>query len=72
MEKLSYNEPNEELIAKLKKEYGVETESSFLSSIKQWFQGDFGSSIDARFLLTIAIVFFIVLLLITYLKYKRK
>ena len=65
------NEPSEEVIAKMKKELGLtSSESSFFDN--PLFHGDFGHTIDLRFLMTALLLFFIGIFGIIYIKKKRK
>lgn len=65
------NEPTEEQIAKLKKEFGLtSSESNFFDN--PLFHGDFGYSIDLRFLVTVLILIFIGIFGVIYIKKKRK
>jgi len=71
------NEPTEERIAKLRKEFGLESsEPSFFDN--PLFHGDFGHSIDfgntidLRFLVTVVLLFFVGIFGVIYFKKKRK
>ena len=65
------NEPTEEQIAKLRKELGLESsEPSFFDN--PLFHGDFGHTIDLRFLVTVVIVFFVGIFGVIYFMKKRK
>ena len=65
------NEPTEERIAKLRKEFGLESsEPSFFDN--PLFHGEFGHSIDLRFLVTVVLLFFVGIFGVIYFKKKRK
>ena len=65
------NEPTEEQIAKLRKELGLESsEPSFFDN--PLFHGDFGHSIDLRFLVTVVLLFFVGIFGVIYFMKKRK
>ena len=65
------NEPTEEQIAKLRKELGLESsEPSFFDN--PLFHGDFGHTIDLRFLVTVVLLFFVGIFGVIYFKKKRK
>ena len=64
-------DPMEERIAKLRKEYGLESsESNFFDN--PLFHGDFGHTIDLRFLVTVLLLFFVGIFGVIYIKKKRK
>ena len=65
------NEPTEEKLDKLRKELGLKSsESKFFEN--PLFHGEFGHSIDLRFLMIVLILLFTVIFGIIYLKKKRK
>lgn len=67
------NEPTEKELTDLAKQLGL-NKPNFESEPHRTplFQGDFGYSIDLRFLISVLILFFIVIFLIIYKKKKRK
>lgn len=65
------NEPSEEQLAILRKEFGLESsEPSFFDN--PIFHGDFGHTIDFRFLVTVLILFLLGIFGVLYFKKKRK
>lgn len=67
------NEPTEKELADMAKKLGLnEPKLDANFSDRSWFQGDFGYSLDIRFLMTMLILFSIVIFLIIYKKKKRK
>ena len=71
MENYVVDERTEEVVAKLRKELGLKSsESNFFDN--PLFHGDFGHTIDLRFLMTVIILFFIGVFGIIYIKKKRK
>ena len=65
------NEATEERIAKLRKELGLESsEPSFFDN--PLFHGDFGHTIDLRFLVTVVLLFFVGIFGVIYFMKKRK
>ncbi|MEO4054847.1 hypothetical protein [Solibacillus sp. CAU 1738] len=67
------NEPTEKELADLAKKLGLNNPNFESESYRTpLFQGDFGYSIDLRFLITVLILFFIGIFLIMYKKKKRK
>ena len=71
MENYMENEPTEERLAKLRKEFGLESsEPSFFDN--SIFHGDFGHSIDFRFLVTVLILCLLGIFGVIYFKKKHK
>lgn len=67
------NEPTEKELADLAKQLGLNKPNFESESFRMpLFQGDFGYSIDLRFLITVLILFLIGIFLIIYKKKKRK
>lgn len=67
------NEPTEEELAKLAKEFGLNKPNFFSEFFgNPWFHGDFGHSINLRFVIIVLILIFISIFLLIYKKKKRK